>query len=255
MLGPMFPEKFIPDDLVKDLKNDRYQLMLITSEYAVASEEVNEQCTLLNEILKKYDPDGLLIGEAPCTKDLIEITNEDFNRVNAVSIGIVAVIILLVFRSISLPVILVFVIEFAIYLNMGIPYYTGTVIPFIASIVIGTIQLGSTIDYAILMTNRYRTERNAGADKKEAMRIAHRASVQSIFVSAMSFFAATFGVGMYSDIDLISSLCTLMARGAIISMFTVVLVLPSMLILCDGLIRHTSLGFRPSAKDAPDNRA
>ena len=249
MMGPMFPAEFIPDDLVKDLKNDKYQLMLITSEYAVASEEVNEQCDRLNNILKEYDPDGLLIGEAPCTKDLIEITDEDFNRVNTVSIGIVAVIILLVFRSISLPFILVFVIEFAIYMNMGLPYYTHTVLPFIASIVIGTIQLGSTIDYAILMTNRFKAERVSGADKYTAMKRAHKASIQSVFVSAMSFFAATFGVGLYSDIDLISSLCTLMARGAIISMFTVVLVLPSMLILCDGLIRHTSIGFKAGKKE------
>ena len=249
MMGPMFPAEFIPDDLVKDLKNDKYQLMLITSEYAVASEEVNEQCDRLNNILKEYDPDGLLIGEAPCTKDLIEITDEDFNRVNTVSIGIVAVIILLVFRSLSLPFILVFVIEFAIYMNMGLPYYTHTVLPFIASIVIGTIQLGSTIDYAILMTNRFKAERVSGADKYTAMKRAHKASIQSVFVSAMSFFAATFGVGLYSDIDLISSLCTLMARGAIISMFTVVLVLPSMLILCDGLIRHTSIGFKAGKKE------
>ena len=249
MMGPMFPAEFIPDDLVKDLKNDKYQLMLITSEYAVASEEVNEQCDRLNNILKEYDPDGLLIGEAPCTKDLIEITDDDFNRVNTVSIGIVAVIILLVFRSLSLPFILVFVIEFAIYMNMGLPYYTHTVLPFIASIVIGTIQLGSTIDYAILMTNRFKAERVSGADKYTAMKRAHKASIQSVFVSAMSFFAATFGVGLYSDIDLISSLCTLMARGAIISMFTVVFVLPSMLILCDGLIRHTSIGFKAGKKE------
>ena len=249
MMGPMFPAEFIPDDLVKDLKNDKYQLMLITSEYAVASEEVNEQCDRLNNILKEYDPDGLLIGEAPCTKDLIEITDDDFNRVNTVSIGIVAVIILLVFRSLSLPFILVFVIEFAIYMNMGLPYYTHTVLPFIASIVIGTIQLGSTIDYAILMTNRFKAERVSGADKYTAMKRAHKASIQSVFVSAMSFFAATFGVGLYSDIDLISSLCTLMARGAIISMFTVVFVLPSMLILCDWLILHTSIGFKAGKKE------
>lgn len=244
MLGPAIPIDFIPEDLTADLKNENYQMMLLTSEYPVASDEVNEQCETLNRILKSYDEDGLLIGEAPCTKDLIEITNTDFNTVNTVSIGVILVIIAIVFRSVSLPVILVFVIEFAIYLNMGIPYYTNTTIPFIASIVIGTIQLGSTIDYAILMTNRYKLERSNGADKKTAVGIAHKASLQSIFVSAMSFFAATFGVGVYSDIDMISSLCTLMARGAIISMFTVLLVLPSMLILFDGLIRHTSLGFR-----------
>lgn len=244
MLGPAIPIDFIPEDLTADLKNENYQMMLLTSEYPVASDEVNEQCEILNRILKSYDEKGLLIGEAPCTKDLIEITNTDFNTVNTVSIGVILVIIAFVFGSVSLPVILVFVIEFAIYLNMGIPYYTNTTIPFIASIVIGTIQLGSTIDYAILMTNRYKLERSSGADKKTAVGIAHKASLQSIFVSAMSFFAATFGVGVYSDIDMISSLCTLMARGAIISMFTVLLVLPSMLILFDGLIRHTSLGFR-----------
>lgn len=244
MLGPAIPVDFIPEDLTADLKNENYQMMLLTSEYPVASDEVNEQCEILNRILKSYDENGLLIGEAPCTKDLIEITNTDFNTVNTVSIGVILVIIAFVFGSVSLPVILVFVIEFAIYLNMGIPYYTNTTIPFIASIVIGTIQLGSTIDYAILMTNRYKLERSNGADKKTAVGTAHKASLQSIFVSAMSFFAATFGVGVYSDIDMISSLCTLMARGAIISMFTVLLVLPSMLILFDGLIRHTSLGFR-----------
>ena len=244
MLGPAIPIDFIPEDLTADLKNENYQMMLLTSEYPVASDEVNEQCETLNRILKSYDENGLLIGEAPCTKDLIEITNTDFNTVNTVSIGVILVIIAVVFGSVSLPVILVFVIEFAIYLNMGIPYYTNTTIPFIASIVIGTIQLGSTIDYAILMTNRYKLERSNGADKKTAVGTAHKASLQSIFVSAMSFFAATFGVGVYSDIDMISSLCTLMARGAIISMFTVLLVLPSMLILFDGLIRHTSLGFR-----------
>lgn len=244
LLGPAFPEGFIPEDLIGDLKNENYQMMLLTSEYAVASDEVNEQCEKLNGILKSYDPGGLLIGEAPCTKDLIEITNEDFNKVNTVSIGVILLIIVFVFRSVSLPVLLVIVIEFAIYLNMGIPYYTGTTLPFIASIVIGTIQLGSTIDYAILMTNRYKLERRNGADKQTAVRIAHDTSMHSIIVSALSFFAATFGVGVYSDIDMISSLCTLMARGAIISMFTVLLVLPAVLLLCDGLIRKTTLGFR-----------
>lgn len=244
LLGPTFPEEFIPKDLIKDLKNENYQMMLLTSEYPVASDEVNVQCEKLNNILKSYDPNGLLIGEAPCTKDLIEITNEDFNTVNTVSIGVILLIIVFVFRSISLPVLLVIVIEFAIYLNMGIPYYTGTTLPFIASIVIGTIQLGSTIDYAILMTNRYKLERRGGADKRTAVEIAHSTSMHSIIVSALSFFAATFGVGVYSDIDMISSLCTLMARGAIISMFTVLLVLPAVLLLFDGLIRKTTFGFR-----------
>ena len=185
----------------------------------------------------------MLIGEAPCTKDLIEITNTDFARVSAVSIGAIFVIILFVFKSISLPVILVAVIEFAIFINMGIPYYTGTVLPFIASIVIGTIQLGATVDYAILMTTRYKRERNHGAEKYDAITTAHRASAQSIMVSALSFFAATIGVGLYSNIDMISSLCILMARGAIISMIVVILVLPAMFMIFDKLICKTSMGF------------
>ncbi len=185
----------------------------------------------------------MLVGEAPCTKDLIEITDVDFKTVSVVSIGAIFLIIAVVFRSISLPVILVSVIEFAIFINMGIPCYTNTEIPFIASIVIGTIQLGATVDYAILMTNRYKKERKRGAGKEQAIQIALGASVQSIMVSALSFFAATFGVGFYSNIDMISSLCTLMARGAIISMFVVILVLPAMFMVFDGLIIHTSIGF------------
>ena len=244
LIGPAFSREMIPDDLLSDIKSEKYQLIMITSEYAVASDEVNEQCDALEDIVKKYDPAGMLIGEAPCTRDLITITNTDFNTVNTVSIGIVFVIILLVFGSISLPAILVFVIEFAVYLNMGIPCYTKTVLPFIASIVIGTIQLGSTVDYAILMTNRYKTGRNNGLGKQQAIMDAHAASVQSIIVSALSFFAATFGVGIYSDIDMISSLCTLMARGAIISMFTVILVLPSVLMIFDKVICFTTRGMR-----------
>jgi len=218
-------------------------MMLVLSEYKVASDEVNEQCDKLNDIVKKYDPNGMLIGEAPCTEDLIKITNNDFKTVSAVSIGVIFVIILFVFKSISLPIILVTTIEFAIFVNMGLPYYTGTVIPFIASIVIGTIQLGSTVDYAILMTTRYKRERAAGKEKKEAVLIAHQASIQSIFVSACSFFAATFGVGLYSNIDMISSLCNLMARGALISMVTVLLVLPAMYMVFDKIICLTSFRF------------
>jgi predicted RND superfamily exporter protein len=240
--GPAIPEEMIPDALKEELISGDYELMLLTSEYKVASDEVNAQCDEIEEIVKTYDPTGMLIGEAPCTRDLIKITDKDFQTVSFVSIGVIFLIIAIVFKSISLPVILVLTIEFAIFVNMGIPYYTGSVIPFIASIVIGTIQLGSTVDYAILMTNRYKTERNKGCDKKTAVTNAHQASIQSIFVSAMSFFAATFGVGVYSNIDMISQLCILMARGAIISMFTVVLVLPSMLILFDALICHTSIG-------------
>jgi hypothetical protein len=245
LLGDEIPRDLLPSNITEMLLNDHYELMLIGSEYKVASDEVNEQCTELNSILKKYDSNGMLVGEAPCTKDLIEITDQDFKTVSMVSIGAILLIILFVFRSISLPFILVLVIEFAIYINMGIPYYTGTVIPFIASIVIGTIQLGSTVDYAILMTTRYKTERHNGVSKKEAIKIAHGTSIQSIMVSALSFFAATFGVGLYSDIDMIGSLCALMARGALISMVVVLLVMPAMYMLFDKLISVTTLGFRP----------
>ena len=218
--------------------------MLIQSEYKVATDEVNEQCNELNRIIKKYDENAMLIGEAPCTKDLITITNKDFKVVNAISIIAVFIIILIVFKSISLPVILVSVIEFAIFINLGIPYYTGTQLPFIASIIIGTIQLGATVDYAILMTTRYKKERCIGKEKREAVRIALSSSITSILVSACGFFAATFGVGLYSDIDMISSLCTLMARGAIISMFVVIFILPSMLTVFDGVICATTGGMR-----------
>ena len=211
---------------------------------AQTSDEANAQITELNRILDSVDPKGMLIGEAPLTKDLITITDHDFNVVNWVSIAFIFLIIFFVFRSVSLPVLLVLVIEFAIFINMGIPGYTGTELPFVASIVIGTIQLGSTVDYAILMTSRYLLERKNGADKKTAVETAHRASIQSIIVSALSFFAATFGVGVYSTISMISSLCVLMARGALISMVVVLLVLPAVLLLFDPLIIRTSLGFR-----------
>ena len=248
LVGPAIPDELIPDDIKSELIQSGREMMLVMSEYKVASDEVNEQCNKLEEIIKSYDDSGMLIGEAPCTRDLIKITDKDFKTVSAVSIGVIFLIIAVVFKSISLPVILVMTIEFAIFVNMGIPYYTGSVIPFIASIVIGTIQLGSTVDYAILMTTRYKVERNNGKDKKEAVTIAHQTSIQSIFVSAMSFFAATFGVGVYSDIDMISQLCTLMARGAIISMVTVLLVLPSMLIIFDKLICVTSIGIGKRSK-------
>lgn len=243
LLGPAIPESLIPDDLLSDVQNENWQLIMIASEYKVASDEVNAQCDQLNQILKKYDPKGMLIGEAPCTKDLITITDKDFRVVSAVSIGVIFIIILFVFKSISLPVILVVTIEFAIFVNMGIPYYTKTVIPFIASVVIGTIQLGSTVDYAILMTTRYKRERAAGVPKKEAVYTAHQVSAQSVIVSALSFFAATFGVGLYSDIDMISSLCNLMARGALISMVTVLLVLPALFMVFDKVIGVTSYHF------------
>ncbi len=244
ILGAGFPKEMIPSDLLDVVQNDQYELLMVSSEYAVASDEVNAQCDKLDEILDKYDTKGMLIGEAPCTKDLINITNEDFARVSAVSIVAIFIIIFFVFKSISLPIILVAVIEFAIFINMGIPAYTGTVLPFIASIVIGTIQLGATVDYAILMTNKYKTARYEGAEKKEAITQALQGSIQSVIVSALTFFAATFGVGVYSNIDMISSLCILMSRGAIISMFVVIFILPSMFMIFDKVIIKTSKGFR-----------
>lgn len=244
LVGPGIPDAIIPDHMKEILVNGDHQMMLVGSEYAVASDEVNAQCEAINQIIKKYDASAMLIGEAPCTKDLIEITDEDFKTVSVVSIGAIFLIIAFVFKSVSLPVILVSVIEFAIFINMGIPAYTHTTLPFIASIVIGTIQLGATVDYAILMTNKYKKARYQGADKQTAVTGALQGSIQSVMVSALSFFAATFGVGMYSNIDMISSLCSLMARGAIISMFVVVFVLPSMFLLFDRLICATSIGFR-----------
>lgn len=244
ILGGTIPSDILPAELVSSLKNENWQLMLIMSEYKVASDEVNKQCDTISSIVKSYNADNMFLGEAPCTKDLIEITDNDFKVVSAVSIGFIFIIIMLIFKSISLPLILVSVIEFAIFINMSIPYYTGTVVPFIASIVIGTIQLGATVDYAILMTTRYKKERARGKEKKEAVSIAHKTSIQSIVVSALSFFAATIGVGIFSSIDMISSLCTLMARGALISMVVVLTVLPSMLMIFDKIIIHTTMGFK-----------
>lgn len=244
LVGPGIPREFIPEEVQEIMISGDYQMMIVGSEYAVASDEVNAQCEEINSIIKKYDSSAMLIGEAPCTKDLIEITDEDFKRVSAVSIGAIFFIIALVFKSVSLPIILVSVIEFAIFINMGIPAYTGTILPFIASIVIGTIQLGATVDYAILMTNKYKKARYKGVEKQEAVTQALSGSMQSVIVSALSFFAATFGVGMYSNIDMISSLCSLMARGAIISMIVVIFVLPSMFMIFDRAICATSIGFR-----------
>ncbi|MDO4616913.1 MAG: MMPL family transporter [Lachnospiraceae bacterium] len=244
VFGSSIPRSFIPDDVKEKLSSGDWQLMLVQSEYKVASDEVNAQCEELQNIVKKYDDTAMLIGEAPCTKDLITITDVDFKTVSAVSIIAIFIIIALVLKSAVLPVILVAVIEFAIFINLGIPYYTGTVLPFIASIVIGTIQLGATVDYAILMTTRYKKERGKGKDKKEAIQIALTISIPSILVSALGFFAATFGVGLYSNIDMISSLCVLMARGAIISMFVVIFILPSMLSLFDQVICATTIGLR-----------
>ncbi len=241
--GTEVPNDMFPEKLTGKLKGERYQMVLIASDYKVASEEVNAQISLLNDIVKHYDSAGMVIGEAPCTKDLIEITNVDFQVVSTISIVAVFVIIAFVFRSISLPVLLVSVIEFAIFINMGIPCYTKTELPFIASIVIGTIQLGATVDYAILMTTRYRKERSLGQEKQGAVQTALSASMGSIIISALCFFAATFGVGLYSDIDMISALCSLMARGAVISMIVVNCILPSMLLLFDKVIVKTSYRF------------
>ncbi|RGJ23844.1 hypothetical protein DXD67_07720 [Coprococcus comes] len=246
LVGSGVPADMLPESVTGMLKNDKYQLLMVNSTYKVASNKVNKQIEEIDKILDKYDKSAMLVGEGPLTKDLINITDTDFKRVSAVSIGIVFVIILLLFKSVTIPVILVGVIEFAIFVNMGIPFYTGTKLPFVASIVIGTIQLGATVDYAILMTTRYQRERSRGAGKFDAITTAHKFSAQSIIVSALSFFAATIGVGLYSNIDMISSLCILMARGALISMVVVVLILPSLFMVFDKIIVKTSKGFRPS---------
>lgn len=244
LTGPAIPEEVLPDDIKDIFKNGNYQMMVVASEYATASDEVNNQIDEIVKIVKDYSADAMVIGEAPCTKDLITITDTDFKRVSIVSIGAIFIIILLVFKSVSLPVILVSVIEFAIFVNMGIPAYTKTVIPFIASVVIGTIQLGATVDYAILMTNKYKKNRHLGMEKQPAVSKALQDSMMSVLVSALCFFAATFGVGMFSNIDMISSICILLARGAVISNFVVILILPSMFMVFDKLICKTSSGFK-----------
>ncbi|RKM63294.1 hypothetical protein D6856_04005 [Butyrivibrio sp. XB500-5] len=244
VLGPSIPREFIPEDLLSDLESDDWKLILLTTDYKIASDEINDQIAKVDKIVKSYDPKAMVVGEAPCTKDLINITAHDFKVVNAVSIGLVFLIIACVLKSVSLPFILVAVIEFAIFVNMGLPYYTGTTIPFISSVVIGTIQLGATVDYAILMTTRYLSERKNGHDKKEATLISLSTGMKSVIVSALSFFAATFGVGLISSIDMIGSLCNLMARGAIVSMFTVLLVLPAMYMIFDRLIIKTTFGMK-----------
>lgn len=248
LVGSAIPEEVIPDSVKEVLKGDEYQLILIGSEYEVATDEVNNQVAELNDIAAKYDDKAMLIGEAPATKDLITITDHDFQVVSILSIAAVFLIILVSFKSISLPIILVSVIELAIMINLGIAYFTNTDLPFIASVVIGTIQLGATVDYAILMTTRYRTERYSGKDKKEAVGIALNTSIKSIVTSALGFFAATVGVAVYSKIGLISSLCMLLARGALISMVIVATVLPSLLLLLDKIICKTSAGFIPKEK-------
>lgn len=242
-LGTDVPQDFLPESLTGKLKSGGWQLILVNSSYAVSTEEVNGQIDAIHDILKQYDPKGMLIGEAPCTKDLIEITDRDFTVVSWVSIGFVFLIILLTLRSASLPVVLVAVIEFAVFINLGIPYYTRFTMPFIAPICISTIQLGSTVDYAILTTTRYK-ELRLLCGKQEAISRALGYAMPSVLVSALSFFAATFGVGLYSDVDLISSMCNLLARGALVSMCSVLLVLPALLMLLDGVIRSTSLGMK-----------
>lgn len=243
LLGPAFPEEMVPDSYKEILEHGDYQMMFLASEYKTASDEVNAQCDEIKRVIRQYDDSAMLIGEAPCTQDLITITDKDFKTVSTVSILLIFVIIAVVLKSISLPVILVAVIEFAIFINMGIPAYTGTVLPFIASIVIGTIQLGATVDYAILMTNKYKKARYQGAGKQEAVSSALNSSLQSVFVSALSFFAATFGVGLYSSIDMISALCVLLARGAMISLLVVAFILPAMFMIFDKVICKTSAGF------------
>ena len=245
LVGPAIPEEIIPESLKETLIRENRQLMLIGSEYEVASDEVNAQVEKLNAVAQKYDSGAMLIGEAPATRDLIDITNRDFQVVSILSIAVIFLIIAVTFKSVSLPVILVSVIELAIMINLGIAYFTNTELPFIASVVIGTIQLGATVDYAILMTTRYRTERSSGKGKKEAVGIALSTSVQSVVTSALGFFAATIGVAAYSDIGLISSLCMLLSRGALVSMAVVITVLPSVFMLLDGVICRTSAGFLP----------
>lgn len=238
------PEMIIPEEILSQAKNDKYSLVIISSEYERATDEFNSQVKEMNSIIKKYDEGAILAGEGPLMNDLVEIADHDFNSVNAISIGIIFVIMLVILKSISLPFILMIVIEFAIFINMGIPYFQGIILPFIASIVIGTIQLGATIDYAILITSKYITKKKEGLDKKEAIDYALSTSIGSIFISGLCFFGATIGVGVYSDIEIISSLCTLMSRGAIISMISVVFVLPSLLMVFDKLVCKTTIGMR-----------
>ncbi len=250
VIGSRVPEEVIPDSIKGILKSDKWELLLINSEYKVASDNVNTQIDELNAVLKKYDQKGMLIGEAPCMKDMIETTDRDFKVVNAVSVVAIFVIIALVEKSISLPFILIAVIELAIFINLGLPHYLGQSLPFIAPICISTIQLGATVDYAILMTTRYKSERLLGNDKRKSVTTALATSIPSILVSGMGLFAATFGVAVYSDIDIISSMCMLMARGAVVSMLCVIFILPALLMLCDKLVCKTTLGMTHIGKKA-----
>ena len=250
VVGSRVPEEVIPDSIKGILKSDKWELLLINSEYKVASDNVNTQIDELNAVLKKYDQKGMLIGEAPCMKDMIQTTDRDFKVVNAVSIVAIFVIIAIVEKSISLPFILIAVIELAIFINLGLPHYLGQSLPFIAPICISTIQLGATVDYAILMTTRYKAERLLGNDKRKSVTTALATSIPSIIVSGMGLFAATFGVAVYSDIDIISSMCMLMARGAVVSMVCVIFILPALLMLCDKLVCKTTLGMTHIGKKA-----
>lgn len=254
VLGAEVPEELLPEELVSTLKSGRSELLLVNSEYKVASDEVDGQIDSLNAILKRYDPSGMLIGEAPCMKDMIETTDHDFKVVNAVSIAAIFIIIAIVEKSISLPFILIAVIELAIFINLGLPHYLGQSLPFIAPICISTIQLGATVDYAILMTTRYKAERRTKSSKESAA-AALTVSLPSIIVSGCGLFAATFGVAVYSDMDIISSMCMLMARGAIISVLMVAFILPAMLILCDKVIIATTLDMRKNVKPAAESAA
>lgn len=252
VIGSAVPEEILPDSIRSILKSDRWELLLINSEYKVAGDEVNDQIDSLNSVIKRYDSSAMLIGEAPCMKDMIETTGHDFEVVNAVSIIAIFIIIAVVEKSLSLPFILIAVIELAIFINLGLPHYLGQSLPFIAPICISTIQLGATVDYAILMTTRYKAERLNGCGKREAVSAALAASVPSIIVSGMGLFAATFGVAIYSDIDIISSMCMLMARGAVVSVVCVIFILPALLMLCDRIVIATTLGMRKLKKHGGD---
>ena len=249
-IGPNVPEDFIPRDIKEIFKQGGYNLLLVNSEYKSASDELNNQIIEMTDIVKSYDKDAMVTGEGALTKDLTTIADQDFKNVSVASIAAIFVIILIVFKSVSIPVLLVSAIEFAIFINMGIPYYTGTVIPFVASIVIGTIQLGATVDYAILLTSRFREEIRNGYEKKEAMRIAVQESAKSIVTSGLTFFGATGGVALVSDMALIKSLCFLMARGAIISMMVIIFVLPALLLVSEGIINKTTKGWKINKLDS-----
>ena len=248
LIGPSFPESMIPSNVREMLESDNYEVQFVCSEYSSATDECNAQLASIQKIVKEYSPDSMVIGEAPLMKDLQDTTDVDLQRVNILSMAAIFVIILFVFKSISLPFVLLAVIEFAIYVNMAIPYYQGVTLPFVASIVIGAIQLGATVDYAILMTSNYQKQRHLGKTKKESISIAHKFSMKSIIVSGCSFFAATFGVALYSQVDMIGSICTLLARGAVISTVVVLLVLPAMFMVFDPIIVRTSKGFLPDKK-------